>query len=196
MGRRSRAFSEEIQIHTPSSTIQCQLYRTSMDVLYNPMVSANLMSTSFAHTYFGDDILAPINKYCRITPKTRLEGSRVLQNISLYHNKNEISLDFHVFDIQDFDIMIGHPIEKLFVEPPKSGDLDVKIGRDTFSIPITRAKNSVAESLSYPKLLKEVMSVSPFESPESSLEKDAKLFTEEEDNLDETIELPKEEAPT
>ena len=92
--------------------------------------------------------------------------------------------------------MIGHPLEKLFVEPPKLGDLNVKLGRDTFSIPITRAKNSVAESLSYPKLLKEVMSVSPFESPESSLEKDAKLFTEEEDDLGETINLPQEEGST
>jgi hypothetical protein len=54
----------------------------------------------------------------------------------------------------------------------------------------------VAESLSYLKLLKEVMSVSPFESLESSLEKDAKLFIEEQDELDESIELPKEEAPT
>jgi len=39
------------------------------------------------------------------------------------------------------------------------------------------------------------MSVWPFESPKSSLEKDAKLFIEEEDDLGETIELPKEEAP-
>ena len=40
------------------------------------------------------------------------------------------------------------------------------------------------------------MSVSPFESPESSLEKDDKLFIEEEDDLGETIDLPQEEAPT
>jgi hypothetical protein len=53
----------------------------------------------------------------------------------------------------------------------------------------------VSESLPYPKLSKEVMSVSPFESPESSLEKDAKLFIEEEDDLGKTIDLPQEEAP-
>ena len=53
----------------------------------------------------------------------------------------------------------------------------------------------MAESLPYPKLPKEVMSVSPFESPESSLEKDAKLFIQKENDLGETIELPKEEAP-
>jgi hypothetical protein len=40
------------------------------------------------------------------------------------------------------------------------------------------------------------MSVAPFESPELSLEKDTQLFIEEEDDLGETIELPKEEVPT
>jgi len=91
--------------------------------------------------------------------------------------------------------MIGHPLEKLLVHPPTLGDLDIKLGRDTFSIPITRAKNSVVESLPYPQLPEEVMSISPFESPESALEKNAKLFIEEEDDLGETINLPKEEVP-
>jgi hypothetical protein len=92
--------------------------------------------------------------------------------------------------------LIGHPLENLFVDPPKIGELDVKLGRDTFTIPITRVKNLVAESLPYPDLPKEVMSVLPFDSPESSLEKDAKLFIEEEDDLGETIDLPTEEVPT
>jgi hypothetical protein len=53
----------------------------------------------------------------------------------------------------------------------------------------------VAESLPYPDLPKEVMSVLPFDSPKLSLEKDAKLFLEEEDDLGETINLPTEEVP-
>ena len=63
-------------------------------------------------------------------------------------------LDFHIFDTQYFDIMIGHPLEKLFTEPPKKGELDVKLGRDTFAIPITQAKNSVADTLPYHELPK------------------------------------------
>jgi hypothetical protein len=106
-----------------------------------------------------------------------------------------LALDFHVFDIQDFNILIGHPLEKLFLDPPKIGDLDVMLARDTFTIPITRANNSMAESLPNPNMPKKVMSVLPFDSPESSLEKDAKLFIEEEDDLGETIDLPQEEAP-
>ena len=50
------------------------------------------------------------------------------------------------------------------------------------------------DPLSYHDLPKEVILVSPFESPESSLEKDAKLFIEEEDDLGETIDLPLKEA--
>ena len=90
--------------------------------------------------------------------------------------------------------MIGHPLERLLVEPPSLGKLDIKLGKDNFSIHITRAKNSVAESLPHLDLPKEVMSVLPFDSPESSLEKDAKLFIEEEDDLGETIDLPIEEV--
>jgi hypothetical protein len=52
----------------------------------------------------------------------------------------------------------------------------------------------VVESLPYPDLPKEVMSVLPFDSPESPLEKDAKLFIEEVDDLGETIDLPTEEV--
>ena len=148
------------------------------------------MSKSFALTCLGEEPHAPIVKSFRITPQSNLKGLEILHNITLYHGNVEMALDFHVFDIQDFNIMIGHPIEKLFLDPPKIGDLDVKLGRDTFTIPITRSKNSMAESLPHLNLPKEVMSVLPFDSPESSLEKDAKLFVEEEDDLGETIDLP------
>ena len=52
----------------------------------------------------------------------------------------------------------------------------------------------MAESLPHLDLPKEVMPVLPFDSPKSFLEKDAKLFVEEEDDLGETIDLPKEEV--
>jgi hypothetical protein len=105
----------------------------------------------------------------------------------------DLSLNFHVFEIPDFDIMIGHPLEKLFVGIPLSGKMDLQLGRNMVTIPITQTKNSVIEPL--PPLM-EVMSVAPFESPELSLEKDTQLFIEEEDDFGETIELPKEEVPT
>jgi hypothetical protein len=84
-----------------------------VDVLYNPTVGAKIMLASFASTYFDNETLAPIVKTYRIAPRIRLEGLGILQDISLYHEQTEISLDFHVFDIKDFDVMIGRPLEKL-----------------------------------------------------------------------------------
>ena len=91
--------SEEIQICTSSSTIRCLIGRTSVDVLYNPTVRANLMSASFALTYFSNDAITLTIKSYRVAPHVRLEGLWVLHNISLYYNDNEVPLDFHVFDI-------------------------------------------------------------------------------------------------
>jgi len=103
-----------------------------VDVLYNPTIGANLMSTSFAHTYLGAKPLALTNKSLWVAPCSSLEGRGILHNIIVHHDNVEMTLDFHVFDIQDFNIMIGHPLEKLFIELPTSGDLDIKLGRETF----------------------------------------------------------------
>jgi hypothetical protein len=142
-----------------------------VNALYNPTIGANILSASLVCTFLANEPIALTNKTFRVGPQTRLEGLGILHNIFLYHDNMEIILDFHVFDIQDFDILIRHPLEKLFVEPPKTGDLDIKLGRESFSIQVTRAKNLVAEPLPYPNLPSKVMSLTPFDSLESSLEK-------------------------
>ena len=45
------------------------------------------------------------------------------------------------------------------------------------------------------EIVDEVEAILPVETPESSLENDAELFTEEEDDQDETFELPTHEQP-
>jgi hypothetical protein len=129
--------SEEIQIHTPSLTIQCNIRDDLVDVLYNPTVGANLMSVSFASAYFGNEPLAPTNKSLRVAPCSRLKECGILHSATIHHGDVVMALDFHIFDIQGFNIMIGHPLEKLLVERPTSRDLDIKLGRETFFIPIT-----------------------------------------------------------
>ena len=108
-----------------------------VDVLYNSIVGANLMSASYVSVCFGKEPHAPTCKSLRIAPCSNLKGRGILHNMIVCHGEVVLALDFHVFDIRDFDIMIGHPLEKLFVDPPTSGELDIKLGRDTFSIPIT-----------------------------------------------------------
>jgi hypothetical protein len=120
----------------------------------------------------------------------------MIHDALLHHDDFEVALDFHVFDVHDFDILIGHPFEKVFLEAPALGTLDVKLGRDIFSVPISRTKNSLAEPLPQLEPSEEVMVVSPFEPPELSLEKDFELFVQEVNHLEEALDLPTHERPT
>ena len=103
----------------------------------------------------------------------------------------EVTLDFHIFEVQDFDVLIGQPIEKLFQIISSSRTLDVILGGTAFSSPILRSKDSLAEPMPQEEQDDEVQAFFPAKILESSLEKDAKFFIQEEDDQEETIELPK-----
>jgi hypothetical protein len=129
--------------------------------------------------------LVPTKKTLRNASGPILEGVGIIHDVLLRHDDFEVALDFHVFDV-----LLGHPFKKLFQEAPILGTLDVKLGRETFSIPLYQTKNSPTEFLPQSDLIEEVIAISPFEPSKSSLEKDAKLFIEEEDDLEETLDLP------
>ena len=124
-----------------------------------------------------------------------MEGIEILHDIPVWYDKTEIALDFHVFGIQDFDILIGHPVEKMFQNISSLGTLNVTLGGKAISLPILRSKDSVAEPTAQDETVDKVEAILPIETPESSLEEDDELFTKEEDNQDKTFELPTHEQP-
>jgi hypothetical protein len=70
-----------------------------VDVLYNPSVGANLMSTAFASAYLGDKSLAPTVKIVRTSPRTSQKALGILHDTILHHRDIEVALDFHVLEI-------------------------------------------------------------------------------------------------
>jgi hypothetical protein len=110
--------------------------------------------------------------------------------VSVWHKDVKASLDFHVFKVPKFDILIGHPIEKLLTDVPNSGSLSINLGKESLSVPITRATNSLAKISPIIEVIEEVLDVSPLDSPESTLEKEAEQFIQEEEDSDEVFELP------
>ena len=119
------------------------------------------------------------------------EGFIILHNVPVWYDKAEITQDFHVFKVQDFDVLIGQPIEKLFQIISSSGTLDVTLGGRAFSLPILWSKDSLAEPMPQEEQANIVQAIFPAKTLESSLEKNARLFIQEEDDQEETIELPK-----
>ena len=106
------------------------------------------------------------------------------------HEGFEVALDFYVFDVYDFDILIGHPLEKLFLNISTVRELNIRLERDSLAIPITCSTKSIAESHPQEDQIEEVLAVSSFEISKTSLEEDAELFIQEEDDLEETLDLP------
>ena len=88
--------------------------------------------------------------------------------MTLHHEDVEMSLDFHIFDIQDFDVLIGHPLETLFDNPSKTGEISKASGRHFSDSSHSSQELDSRISLSVPI---EVLAVAMFETPESSLEK-------------------------
>ena len=115
--------------------------------------------------------------------------------MTVKHENIDVILDFHVFDVQDFDLMIGHPIEKLLMDAPTQGKLNVRLGKKPFSVQISKAANSLAEPSLDSEPIMEVTGILPFDSPESLLEKDAEKFIEEVDDPNEPVDISEFESP-
>ena len=77
-----------------------------------------------------------------------------------------------MFDVQDFDLLIGHPIEKLIADAPTQNKLEVHLGKKTISVQIARATNSMIEPSLDSEPIKEVKGILLVDSPESLLKKD------------------------
>ena len=74
----------------------------------------------------------------------------------------EIALDFHVFEVQDFDVLIGCPLEKNFLDVSTLGRLDVSLGGKSYSLPISR--NFLADPVPQEEPAEEVLVVMPDDS--------------------------------
>ena len=94
-------------------------------------------------------------------------------------DKIEVNLDFHIFDILDFDLLLWFLLEKLHTSQES---LDDKL-RKTASAIASCLENSMVKHFPEPNPLKEMMHESLFIPSESILSEVAKSAAFEERNL-------------
>ena len=136
------------------------------------------------YTLLGNVTLRPSDTLLKSCPSGHILKCRgVASAVPLIIDKIEINLDFHIFNILDFDLLLGFPFEKLLTS---QGSLDVTL-RKTASATISRLESSMAKHFPEPKPLKEMMHVSMFIPSESILFKVAKSSTSEENNSKEIL---------
>src|SRR6185312_6478958 len=159
--------------------IPCLIEGTAVSALYNPTVGVNIIAASFASDHWGERRVTPTTKSLRTGPHSIIKAIGIMHDVPVWHMKTEIALDFHVFEVQDFDILIGHPVEKLFLDVLNLGELQVSLGGKPLALPIGQAKNSMAESVPQEGPAEEVLVVMPDDDSKPSLEKDVELFIQE-----------------
>ena len=98
-------------------------------------------------------------------------------------DKIEVNLDLHIFDILDFDLLLGSPFEKLLTS---QGRLDKKL-RKSASATVSCLENFMAKHFPKPNPLKEMMHESPFIPSESILSEVAKSAASKENNSEEIL---------
>ena len=137
--------TEAIRLQTPLYTLPYFIQGTAISAHYSPTVEANIMSASFVLSYQSDNPLHPTSRSVWSGPRSTMEGIGILHDVPVWYDKTELTLDFHIFEVQDFDILIGHPIEKMFQNISPLGTLDVTLGGKDISLPILRSKDSMTK---------------------------------------------------
>ena len=136
--RESKLSPEVVHLDSPTS-IRCQIHKTSFDAFYNLVVGVNLMSKSFAHTLSANMQLTPTTKLLKSLSGQILPSKGIFHLIPIKVDETKVYLSLYVFDIWEFDLLIGHPIERLLHEGRK-GSINVSLGKSlNLSIPITRS---------------------------------------------------------
>ena len=122
---REKHFSEAIWIISPSMITHCSIRGTTVEAHINLIREVNVLLWHLAYTLLGNVTLRPSDKLLKSCPLGHIIKCRgVASAVSLTIDKIEVNLDFHIFNILDFDILLGFPLEKLLAS---QGSLDVTL---------------------------------------------------------------------
>ena len=121
----------------------------------------------------------------------------ILYVLPILVNRTRVHLSFYIFDIMEFDLLIGQPIERL-IQEGQIGKLKISLEKNfKLSIPITHSLNTGSEPIPEEDPMGEIKVASLESLIEPNLEDDAQFLIEEEDEnsmesepLDELLEPP------
>jgi len=121
--------SKAIRILSPSTTIPCSLRGTTIEALHSPTVETNIMSKFLVEALLGKMPLVSTNKLFKSSSGLIFECCGIARAVLVRIDETEVHLDFHIYAILDFDLLIGYPLEKLFQEKSSHGSLSEEFGK-------------------------------------------------------------------
>src|SRR6185503_20820710 len=101
--------SEAFRISSPSTTISCSIRGTAIEALHDHTAEACIMSEFLAETFIGSMPLDPTDRLFRSPSRLFFECRGIARAVPVKIDKIEVRLDFHVYQIIDFDLLIVSP---------------------------------------------------------------------------------------
>ena len=111
--KEAKRASEAIRISPTSATIPCSMKGNDVEALHDPSVEVCIIPECLLDTFVGNKPLTPTDKYFRSQSGLFFECRGIARDMPIIIDKIELCLDFHVYDIIDFDLFLGYPVEKL-----------------------------------------------------------------------------------
>jgi hypothetical protein len=130
-----------------------------------------------AKNLLGNMLLILTNQLFKSPLGLFFECCGIARVVPITIDKTEVHLDFHIYAILEFDLLIGHPREKLFQEKPFHGGLDEKLGTTASAIPIPCPKRPKAKQQPNHNPFEEAKFISLFFSPRLASETEHPLPT-------------------
>ena len=126
-----------------------------VEALHDPAAEVCILPECVLDTLVGNKPLTPTDKYFKNPSGMYFECRGIARDVPITIDKLEVHLDFYIYDILDFDLLLGLPLEKL---------------RETGSATATpHLENLLAKPLPEQNSFKEMMHTSPFISSEPVL---------------------------
>jgi hypothetical protein len=95
------------------------------------------MSVLFAQNFLKDMPLAPTTKLVKSFSERIVPSLEILCALPTFINGIQVLLNFYIFDVVEFNVLIGQPIERL-IQEGQTGKLNIKLGKYfELSMPIT-----------------------------------------------------------
>ena len=92
----------------------CSLRGTNIEALHKPTVGTSIMSEFLVKNLLGNMPLIPTNKLFKSPTGLIFECSGIVRAMPIEINETDVHIDFHIFAILEFDLLIGYPLENFF----------------------------------------------------------------------------------
>ena len=123
------------------------------------------MSEFLIDTFIGSMPLDPTDKLLRWPSGLFFECRWIARAVPVNIDKIKVRLDFYVYPIVDFELLIGFPLENLLQETSTQGSLSYDSGQTTLTTPVSCPEIPMVEHHDDHNLFEEMMLASPLISP-------------------------------